>query len=267
MFSIALLVSALVADAAPRSVTWAEVDKKSPPQLSRMFLPPNAAANVIDGKLGRIWLPGQSFGLSLWTAARPAGPMLCHRVLHSLDLKNMKVDWAEVTPPDTALTVGEVRSLDQYATTYPRPATRETCAVRLGYISPPENRREMALQAVRRLVWAIDKARGSGRLPFGVTCEEDEDQGARCTQSRAALAQLPLSTMFGVEFDTGRYAQIPGMSPGIIRQVPATKEFPAVPTVRFGPSGDDGLSWFASLDVKDGRLTAVRLRRSMVIYH
>lgn len=266
MFSIALLIWALAADVPPRTVTWAEVDKKTPQQLSRMFLPPAAAANVIDGKLGRIWLPGQSFGLSLWTASRPAGPQLCHRVRHGLDLKNTNVGWAEVTPPDTALTVGEVRSRDQYATTYPRAATLETCAEPLGYLSPPENEREAALEALDRLVRAIDMARQSTKLPFALECRADDGDSA-CSNQRQALASLPLDVIYRVSFWTvdqriRLYSEQFG--PELLL---ALNRSPPAAEIEFGPSPPNGRSWRIMTESVDGRLSRILMRRTTVIYH
>lgn len=271
MLALAMMMLAVdVQTPAERTVTWASIEGKSTADLARMFLPSETAGTIVESKIGRLWAPGQSYNLSFWTAARPVGSMFCGRVRHSLDLKGVDpmAPWSEATPPETELKVSELRRYDIIATSYPDEATEAGCAEAKGYIAPRPEEREAAIAEVRRLTWAMGLAKSPGELPFEVTCrEDDEATDKRCTDPRAALSQLHLDSMFRVEFNTGRYEQVPGMSPGIIRQLPPTPERPAVATIWFGPGGSDALSWKATLEMKGNRLAAVHLGRTTVIYH
>lgn len=269
MLGLALLAISVQAQSPQRSVTFAEIEGKTPKQLASLLFQEDVARQVEDGAMRRVFGPGHQFGIAVWTKSRPIDDLFCHRVMNSTTVENLTVDWSEKTLPDLVLTQDAVYRFDQYGVAYPDKATDESCAKVTGYISPREGRRAASMAAVRQLIWAMEVARRSGELPFALDCRDEDPEGKAiaCQDARAALANLPLPAMFGVEFDTGRYEQYPGMSKGIIRQVAPTREHPAVPTVRFGPHGDDGKSWFAKLEQKDGQLTAVQLSRGTVIYH
>lgn len=260
MLSVALFAAAAFTPAVPATISLADVDGAEAMGLAKVMLPETISLQVVNGDVHRLWYPFRSHQIRWWTAPRFSGG-LCERSLYWIDANNRSLH-GDAAPPGASLTVEPHQQRLQFA--FPG---AKGCETPSGYISPLAGETAAAIEALELLASALDMARAAQPLPFEVTCKEDEERKGRCTNPRAALVQLPLSTMFGVNFETGRYERMAGMAPNIRRQLPATAEFPAVPTVRFGPSADDDLTWSATLHVKDGQIVAVHLGRTFVSSH
>lgn len=260
MLTWLVALSAAFTPPVPATIPLAAVDGAEAMGLAKVMLPETVSIQAVGGNVHRLWYPFRSHQIRWWTAPRFSGG-LCERSLYWIDASNRSLQ-GDAAPPGAILTVEPLQQRLQFA--YPG---EKGCGTPSGYISPLAGETAAAIEALGQLASAIHTARASQDLPFEVTCKEDEERKGRCADPRVALTRLPLSTMFGVNFETGRYEQMAGMAPNIRRQLPATQRFPAVPTVRFGPSGDDDLTWSATLHVKDGRVVAVHLGRTYVHSH
>jgi len=196
---------------------------------------------ITGSSVRRQFLPGQVYRAVFEERAEPVSRYICRRRLHGVDLSNPTAP-GHPDDPAVRLTMGNVSTGFGYRTAYPRRATHATCASDRGWITPYPHLVEPSLSALDQLTSAIGSAMRRGRLPFTITCQTEEGSDA-CADRRAALAALPLDVLMYVEFDN------------------------SVPTVAFGPSGDDGRSWRVTLIRAGGRLTEVRMRRSTIIYH
>lgn len=226
----------------PQKVTWGEATQLDPVALAVKLLPSETSRKVVGGRVVRKFVPGQQYWVGLWERAHPVGPMLCQRLTHSLELTNATA--AERPPLDTPLTVKQTGSRLGFATSYPLPATGESCARLKSFVFAQEPNIAATVAALALLTTVMDKASGTTPLPFKITCNAPDGDPA-CVHARASLATLPLDALFGVTFQRGLTSA----------------------TVEFGRSGLDGASWRIALVGFPSRLTEVRMTRSQIIYH
>lgn len=268
---IAMLALLVVPEAVPPgSITVAEVTGTSMLQLAKRLLPAPLATRVIDGRVRRDWLPGQAYTAAFWEEARPAGPTMCQRRFHGLRLANAAAPGGD-EDSSVALSVGTLESGTGFGTTYPRGADAATCRGVTAFATPTPAASGATIAAIDALTSAMRAASGPDPLPFELACTAEDGDDA-CAQPRIALADLPLDVLFGVSFNTGHYRTVSENNESrprvVVRQMVADPDGkPPKPTIEFGTSGKDGRSWRVELVSDQGRVVAIRMRRSTIIYH
>jgi hypothetical protein len=218
--------------------------------LAARLLPADVAGRIVGGEVKRQWLPGQVYRAIFWEKAESAGPSLCRRRFHGVDLANPAAP-GHPDDPSVELRIGAVTSGLGYRTSYPRRASARSCAGDKGWIAPRPEHVEASLTALDRLVGAMRAASRRGPLSFTIACEEESGSKA-CADRRKTLANLPLDALFGVSFEAQR---------------PAPTAGPSAATLQFGASPPDGKSWRVTLIGTDGRVSEVRMKRTTIIYH
>ncbi len=248
---------------AAQPVTFADVDGKSTAQLARLLLPEDKRGAVVASEMRRAHLPGIQYDVVMWTAAERFSHGFCRRTQYRSTIGNASVPWSETTPRDLAMEVKQVFEQDQYALD----RSDGSCAEISGWVTPITNR-PATLAAVHQAAWAVHQANlGERDLPFTIDCREDDNARVKyCGDPRLALAAVPVGKLYRVDFDTGLREPYPGLGAGIVRQVAATRDRPAVPTARFG--SDDGMGWSVELRRDpSGQVRHVSVGRTYVISH
>ena len=253
---LALLLAAAVAS--PQTITLREVEQSNPAVLAKKLLPEIVHLTVVGGQIRRQFLPYRSYWLEWWDRPRASGG-LCERTLHWITAADAPSSEEPVTAA-TNLTVSEADHRLQFAL----PGTRG-CNTPSGYVSPLDGETAAAIEALRQLRDAVALAAIPGAIPFEVTCREDDDATEKkCGDARSALKALPLERLSGVQFDSGKRRQL---EPGLYQTLPGTLADPETATFWFTWGGGDPLTWSAQLDVRQGKLSAVRLGRTYVHSH
>ena len=253
---LALLLA--VAVASPQTITVGEVERSEPAALARKLLPEGVYLSVTDGEKRQQFLPFRSYWLGWWDRPRASGG-LCERTLHWITAADAPSSEEPVTAA-TKLSVSEADHRLQFAL----PGAKG-CDTPTGYVSPQPGETAAAIEALGRLRDAVALAAGSGALPFEVTCREADDATEKKGgDARSALKALPLERLSGVQFDSGKRRQL---EPGLYQTLPGTLADPETATFWFTWGGGDPLTWSAQLDVRQGKLSAVRLGRTYVNSH
>jgi hypothetical protein len=253
----------------PPSMPVSRIGSMTPLQLAPLVLPAEEAGRVIDGTIGRGISPSPVFVVRLWQRPEPVAPMLCRRRTHSTYFMSRGV--GGYLDSDPVLYAQPIISADGFATTYPEPATRRRCERLTAFATGRSGAPEATMSAINLLTEAMAAASSHEPLPFEIRCRAD--QGARgCEDARASLAALPLEAMYGVDFNTGLYRTIsesPTQSERVtVRQMVRREDgSPGTPTILFGNSRPDGLSWRITLISAGVRVAEVQMQRTMVIYH
>jgi hypothetical protein len=271
IFALALMLAHAACPPAD-PITVGDVARSDAVALAPKVLPPEIARRIVGGVVRRWMMPGHFYGAVFWEASAPIGPMLCRRRHHATHLSNPAMPGSS-DDPNAVLSRSEIDSRDAFGTSYPQPASRESCARITGYAAVSADRSEATAAAIERLNDAMRAAAGPDPLPFALDCRADAGDNA-CAAPRSALANLPLEAIYGVAFDTGAYRTLrtmPGTDGGpatVVRQmVPHPDGRTATPTIQFGMAAPDGRSWRVTLVSENGRTTNVRLSHTMVIYH
>lgn len=273
MFQTPILVSALVSAAQPgTTVTLGEAKGVATRELARRLLPRDLAARIVDGRVGRVWLPGQVYSARFNERPLKAGAMLCRQRVHAVRLSNPQAP-GHPDDPAVVLNVGLLEARDGYMTTYPRRASAANCSQIKSLVFPTEESRDRTIGAIEKLTAAMAAARSRRALAFELHCTEDKG-GDACLHPRTALANLPLQSLFGVSFDTESYVtdSVTRGADGktsvrVRRMVPSPNGRRPTPTFEFGNSGSDGRSWRVTLIYENETLKRVAMRRSVIIYH
>ncbi|MED5547131.1 MAG: hypothetical protein VX309_05600 [Pseudomonadota bacterium] len=251
----------LVGASAPSTITLGEIESQDAMALKARLLPPDLAAKVVEGSVQRWFSPTVVFYAVYRAPARAAAPDVCRRTDYLVRLEGAQSgeDKAEA---QTQLAIKAPRAFEIAAVRLPETgADTQVCNAQAGYVSL---RKPQTLAGYRALVTAMRAAAAPGQLPFGITCEPEED--AVCRTPRAALAQVPLDALFRIEL--GHYEHDVNFG-WHLRHVPdevlARGGYDA--EAMFGATGEDGKSWRIILRQGDGALPDVVMRRAEIIYH
>lgn len=234
-------------------------------ELAARVLPPELAGRMVEGRVGRAFLPGQVWDLTFHDAPTVAGPDRCEQRTFYAQASDPQAPGGKA-PADTVLSVGEVER-DTGVAILPRgtAATTATCAG-AAYISVArEPERRVAAYRVLNAVMAA--ARGTAALPFAIACTSEKPEA--CADPRAALASLPMGALFGIHttcLDAEKqHVRRDGVT--YISCPPIGKGRPYKAEVRFGRSGDDGQSWRLEFVHRPGWPEQIAMRRTTIIYH
>jgi len=260
MFAIALALMT----SSPDTVTLAQARGEAE-ALAPVLLPADVAGRIVGATLRRQWLPGQVYGALLWEQPTVANNGLCQREVHWVYLGNSNLPGDDGAPGDAPLTVGERGSGIHYAISYPQAATNETCGLVSGWFGTNERTRAAELRSIQRLTQAVRQASGADPLPFEVICEGEEPDA--CRDARAALANLPLDRLLGVQMRNTEYRSEPTNNGVRVRYMQPVEDdrWPEA-EVSFDMSGAGGRSWTVVLKGIE-RLEEVQMQRSTIIRH
>lgn len=254
------------------AVTLDDVRNLPSSELAAGVLPPEIARRIVGGVAWRLFIPGQHWLMRFWEQARPTAPMICLRAQHSRAATNARAAERPDKPDEIAMEIGELQHDFALASTYPEPATPQSCDKAKGYATTYPVNLAATTDAIRTLNTAMGHAAADSALPFTLECSSKEDDA--CADPRDALANLPLSVLSGVSFSfayQGKYVvdvvERDGTTTYKSRWVPAPPDENPSDTIEFGRSGRDGKSWRVVMRSKDGRLEHVQMRRSMISYH
>jgi hypothetical protein len=250
---------------APRTVPLREILGLTGPALAARLLPAEEAARVTEGRLFGGMVPGLRFAI-LWERASVIGPTICGRRGYSGAVRTPPGETGRAPDEDDAVaTFADLSSFEAVATTWPEPATPERCAPATAYVSSPAGRRHLTIAALNKLTAAMEAARRRGKLGFEITCEE---KASRCSNPRAALAQLPLEAIRAVKIDAGdQLARVltEGGPFGFV--VPGPANYVPQATIEIGMSKRDFRSWHVTLVEADGKVVKVVMKHLDIIYH
>lgn len=251
----------LVGASAPSTITLGEVEGADAMALKARLLPPDIAAKVVEGSLKRLWMPTAAFRAVYRAPARAVAADVCRRTDYVVGLEGGRPGTGKAGP-QTPLAIKAPRAFEVAAVRLPeKGANAQVCSTQEGYVSL---RKPQTLAGYRALVGAMRAAAAPGKLPFGITCEPEED--AVCRTPRVALAQLPLDALFRIELGHYEYNVNFGWH---LQHVPdevlARGGYDA--EALFGATGEDGKSWRIILARGDGAMPDIVMRRAEVFYH
>ncbi|KQM98280.1 MULTISPECIES: hypothetical protein [unclassified Sphingomonas] len=254
------------APAKAQTIARTEVEQGDAMRLADRLLPPEIHRTVVGGSIRRQFIPGTVFDAWYRTAPRVAGPDLCERTEYRVTVQGGPVGIP--MPDDSVLTIRPPEKYLRYAIVYPaHTATARNCAASDGFVSIGTNDRERQLAAYRRLIATMRAAKAGAPLPMDVRCGTSDEKPA-CTDSRKALAALPLDALFRIDIDSGISRVLSRMDHGVVtQQQPVESGAPYAVELSFGPSGDDYRSWRLSWREDDTARPRLLLARHAVIYH
>jgi hypothetical protein len=166
-------------------------------QVAARVLPPREAARIINGTIRGQTTPWQRYHVRFWERPEPVGAMICRRQLYFISL--MDLGPPAQRAPDGVLEAQQLNSIEEFATTYPRPATQPNCDAVSGYVYGHVRNRQRMLDALGDLTQVVRAASGSGNLPFAVHCGPEEE--SVCRNPRDSLATLPLHDLQAISLD------------------------------------------------------------------
>ncbi|MBV9882541.1 MAG: hypothetical protein JO276_05985 [Sphingomonadaceae bacterium] len=254
---LAFLLAAMAASVPDDTVTAGALERATPAELAARLLPPADAARVVGGRIrAELFMVG--YDVAVWERSVPVAPIICRRPVHTRLYFDQTSLGRRGDPNLMLISISGTNSFDTYGTTYPDRATPEHCATLSNYVGSPPDLAEPTIRALTRLTDAMRSAAAPNPLPFALRCLSENEERP-CTNERSQLASLSLSELWGVSFERSYY--------GLRDASPLRAGEEPVPTMQFGMSAPDGRSWFVTLVGDRERLSAVVMRRTMVIYH
>jgi len=201
MKRLALLVLGLAATAnaqLPPGYTRAAVEGVATPVLAERLLGQLAARSIERHEVDPPYFTGSALGsIRFYARQRPIGHDICAREVQSVFFETIAAsDWNAPTPPinDPPTRVERVDRRDEITLA---PDCRMAEGQRFAHVQRLSG--EQGLAILRALAAARDTARGTGTLPFQLTCVDSLRRGACGDNERAALAALPVHLAFLIE--------------------------------------------------------------------
>lgn len=245
----------------PQIATLGEVRTWSKFEAADRLLPVDIAETIIDGRFHTGGPPGLYSGF-WWLRAEPARAGFCRRSAYYASVRVQ--DYANLSAASPMQS--DVKVFTQYAPSHQNAPSAERCAMLTGWVSTTSADEASKLEALRRLVEAMDLAANRRPLPFEVSIECDSGTSGRCPAARAALRDLPLKALYDVRLSSDRYRTEPAQNGVQVRYaLPPTDGVYSKAEETFGPA-QDASSWFVTLEGRE-QIERITLRRASVVYH
>ncbi|GAA4015816.1 hypothetical protein GCM10022280_13300 [Sphingomonas swuensis] len=237
--------------AQPQTMDAGAVERGSAMGLTTL-LSETERLQVVGGAMRQQFLPGKVYQVSWWTKPRLSGAF-CERQLFGRQLNGGN----EEKPRSYA--VEDQPNRVQFAL-----AGEGECTDTAGWASPLPGQIAVSLSAMQAFAEVRRLAAGGDKLPFAIACQDEVAKPSICDRPRETLAMLAPGRMGTPRIEPQAYRQD---APNIRTALPPQAGEPVVAVIPFSPGMGDARTTFVSLRMEAGRVVAVELRRSTVIYH